>query len=381
MQPMFLALLLPTCDSAASGTVSPAAVARLQAIRALQEKPAKPHKELAKLLKDLEDKDEKVRASAADTLAEMKDRAKEITPALLAVRRDKDDHVRRRVFSALSRLSGDPDKLVPVFLEGLKDPDPGTPSVGSVSGCSVEGLMRLGSKAKAALPTLLARAEDKKLSPRERFQTWGALCLIAPGDADIIAFVAQHLDEKFDAEHRLGAVVALTRIGPEAKDAIPKIAALLDLPTAKETRLLKNAAMIALSKMEKLPEPVVVKIGETLVGNDDGSLRAGCLTALTTIGPKHPKVVLPYLKKLLVEESYAGVEKPLAALKEAAVPDLISVVENKKLHAQARILAMLALQGVGSAAQKAIPALKSAAGEGDMRVSRQALRTLKIIQP
>src|SRR5262249_7516148 len=132
----------------------------LNAARAVQDDPKKKH-DAPDGLKALKHEDPLVRYRAAAILGRLPGNAKFAVPALRAALQDKDGRVRVKVAESLWKIEKtSPNVLLPVLEGALKDKDP------AVRVLAPGVLGQLGTKARAALPTLFAALQDKEISVR-----------------------------------------------------------------------------------------------------------------------------------------------------------------------------------------------------------------------
>jgi HEAT repeat protein len=257
--------------------------------------------------------------------------SKEEVANLVKQLKEKNPTVRNNAARALESLDPSAKDAVPVLTEALHEQgDPIVPSV------AAKALARLGANAVPALIEVLQNKEGQA-------QAYAAIALqrIGPdGKAAtpaLVEVIKKHKDLRHNA--RLQAIAALGKIGPGAKAAVSTlIDCTKEKPALSPARL---AAVIALGQIgpeAKDAAPVLVD----LLGEEEtkvGPLRLEAARALGRIGPTSGK---------------------------EAVSALVALVETKKLG-PTRIVAINALGEMGSEAKNAVPALKSAQQENELK--------------
>jgi HEAT repeat protein len=279
----------------ALGIIGPDAKAALQAVCAF-----------------LDDKDAKMRLLAAQVLTEMGPQARPALAALVTALRDADPQVRLQAAVALHDLGPDTlDYLLAVMQEGdlavrfsameslllfhespvavqalvdaLKEP------VRKMRAAAAASLTRLGPSGKAALPGLLeclqesdfelqkqaftailaiGSAKDAKLLETLRelnATTCWAFPVVkqsAKERKDAVQRLVMALDDP-DATRRLGAVLALGKLGPEAKETVGRLRKILQ---EDRNRTVLAAVLLALPAMDP-KQKAPGKTAEMLMGD------------------------------------------------------------------------------------------------------------------
>jgi HEAT repeat protein len=256
--------------------------------------------------------------------------------------KDNNPSVRTKAARALEKLDPAAKDAIPVLIEALKEQQDVT-----IPPIAARALARQGS---AAVPALIEALEIKD----GRVQAYAAKALKQIGpDAKqaapaLIEVVKKHKDPTHVA--RLEAIAALGKIGPAAKDAVPTlIEATKEKPPTSPVRLVAVAALGQIGPDAKEAVPTLINLlGEE--ENKSGPVRIEAAKALGLIG------------------SAAGREASAA---------LVALVENKQLG-PSRIVAINALAQLGPEAKNAVPALKKAAEDTELKdAATKALEKLE----
>jgi HEAT repeat protein len=257
-----------------------------------------------------------------------------------------------------------------------------------------KGLVRLGDRARRAVPALVRALDDgdKDL----RLAVIASLTYIGadskPAVPKLIAIVEDTQTHEFV---RRAAGECLGHIGPVAQEAVPALLHVLD--TEKDFSL--NWAARALGGIGAKDERVIPALLKLL---DNPTCSADCATALALgrIG-KSPSTVVPALVEMLkknrrdpnekdhkhAEERGFRREKVVLALQgfgpgaEPAVAALVEIVQDGMEERQTRMLAVEALGLIGPKAKAAVPALQALrkdriVGESLEAEMSQALRAI-----
>lgn len=306
--------------------------------------------DVTELIKDLDSPDAKVRAQAAQTLADMGPNARPAVVALLRKLKDADELCRTMAQNALEKI-GAPDKsAIAVLKESLKDIVPALRIYAS------EALGKLGPDALSAGPALIESLKDTEPVVRQnaarslgrigfddrtklvaeltplledenkavRVAAAESLTSGSSLGASDVAFIEKLLKHR-DMEVRLCAARGLGKLGLQAKGAIPTLVTAFKDTAGKEARRaiievlalfgadakaalpvfidamsdqdLRVMASLAISKLGPDAKPAVPALSEALTDSND-EVRKNCLIALAKIGPDARDAV-PALKPLL----------------------------------------------------------------------------------
>ncbi|HMF15364.1 MAG TPA: HEAT repeat domain-containing protein, partial [Gemmataceae bacterium] len=234
---------------------------------------------------------------------------------------------------ALENIDPAAKDAVPVLVDALKEKDDlGVPPV------IVKALTRFGS---AAVPALA----DALKSKEGRAQAYAAMALkqigpdAKPAVAALIEVVKAHKEPAQLA--KLNAIAALGRIGPGAKEAVPTLMEVTkEKPPTSASRLAAITALGQIGPEAKAAVPTLID----LLGEEE-----------TKSGP----VRLEAARALGLMGSVAG---------EEATSALVALVENKKLG-PSRIVAINSLGQIGAPAKNAVPALRKATEDAELKTA------------
>jgi HEAT repeat protein len=352
----------------------------------------------------LQDKDQQARLEAAGVLGRYATLFRELSPdaavaALGQALKDKD----RLVRSVAGRSLGFYGRhKIPVFVEALKDPDPGVRRDAAnnlLSDWPVDPAAL--AEAVPALGELLLK--DKVPEVREA----AAMSLWRIGQPSVPILITAV--QSGDKEARRLAVNALSRVGPQARKAVPVLIPLLKqedpqlrfevCPALKAMRDQAGEAVPALLMLSKDPES-----GKEALDALQGILhapRSAAPALLALLKDEEPRVRLKAAEYLFDLEEWD--KECLAVLLELvkrrdpairlgaanllcrygsaakeAVPALIEVVRHEA-DSNARHAAIFALGAIGPEARAAVPALKAAA-LGNNRLNAAVQAALKKIE-
>lgn len=252
---------------------------------------------------------------------------------------------RLRALSELSWSKDVDDRTVPLLLEALGDSEP------KIRAAAVQGLGRLGPKAKTAVPVLLKLLEDdaleKAASETDRGSSDVVVETLARIGTDAVPGLAGILQEDTNKPIvRWKAARAFTRLGRKARTALPVLKA-----ASKDRRLgiaIESACAYA---------------------------RAGGEVA----------EVMPLLRASLKREQAVVLWTGAAAIErigptaQAAVPELIPLLKHE--DREVRIIAARALSQMGSAARPGVPAMAELLKEDDDRQRYQVAGALQRLGP
>ena len=244
---------------------------------------------------------------------------------------------RHAIANALNKLGQDP-KAAAALAEAAMDDD------GRVRDAAVKALIELGAEAKAAVPVLVKRLNNKK-----RLDYWktryalAALGKLTPVANEAIPEIAKLLN---DTSLRGDAFAALIDLGPAAQPLLPQLVAI-----ERESRTGEKAEEHILSRTE------CAKLICRWMRDDYRPGRADAERLWNVLGAED----LPSVAPLLTSESTG--DRTLAIdrfyeLGRAAVPILVELVKEGDLDT--RRTAIQILGHIGPAARGAVPALANA---------------------
>jgi HEAT repeat protein/S1-C subfamily serine protease len=334
--------------------------------------------DVAELAKMLGSPDAKVRARAAEAMAQMGPNAQLAVPDLVKLLKDPDPLCRTMAQKALEKIGAPAKSALPDLIAGLKDPSL------IVKAYAAEALGKLGPDARSAGPALLEAVKDADVQVRRHAA--GSLGKITYDDkekmsatlnpllkdddkgvrvaaAESLATVAElpaliDLLKHRDMEARTFAAYGVGRLGTRAKTAIPALIEGFKSSTGKEARraifdafvlcgptaknglplyidamadpALRPPASLALAKLGPEAKPAVKVLAEAL-NDTNNTTRLNSINTLGKIGPD-AKEAVPALARLLSQKGQ-GLRTPvLAALEQIgpaaaeAIGDLIPLL-------------------------------------------------------
>ncbi|MGI9471382.1 MAG: HEAT repeat domain-containing protein, partial [Rubripirellula sp.] len=170
---------------------------------------------VTKLSRSLQDQDSKVLLASLNSLAALGEASKTHTQEVWPLLEHPDAGMRSAALKCLAAVDG--EAATPILIELLSDRD------WTVRRDSAESLGKIGSKAKAAVPTLfrMLTSEDDRDAAR------GALRAIDDAGPEAVPVLVGAL-ESDDRRQRYYAMFLLGKVGPAAKDALPAIRRLLE---------------------------------------------------------------------------------------------------------------------------------------------------------
>jgi HEAT repeat protein len=168
-----------------------------------------------------------------------------------------------------------------------------------------------------------------------------------------------------DENIRIAAVAALGEIGSSSVLALPALSKLLK-DNSEDVRI------IVVDTLEKIGKPAVPVLIQALQNNDNWMVRYSAADALGRIGASDQEVVPVLINALRDKDEYVRSEAAdvLGKIGKMAVPDLINALQSK--DAYVRYKAVDALRIIGKEAVAALPALRNALHDEDIKVSLTA---------
>lgn len=272
------------------------------------------------------------------------------TRLALAELHDSDRDVR---VSAMSTLvaRGDPARTVAALTEMLSDRDD------HVRQTAVWNLSRMGSAARAAVPTLVAMLTNNSLHEIHRLEVVGTLLKIAPGDPAtleaIVDFCIKAAKHASRSDVRSGAIGSLGAVGSVNDKVVPALIEALQ----HNDSFTRETATEAVGRIGPRASAAVPALIPELQRN---SYRAS--EALVRIGAESVPALVefiraqtqPYASGLGLAIETVGKIGPAA---KDAVPVLVTKLDSE--NSQVSYRAAVALGNMGPAANAAVPALRS----------------------
>lgn len=268
---------------------------------------------------------------------------REGVPALIRVTEEGQWGTARSAAHVLRELGAAATEAVPCLVRML---DHGVPSVHDAAR---DALIAIGKAAPDIVPDMMKRLDAVAGSESAKSALRDAIASPPGGPAapkvDSLRPLASLLEATEDAEFykRLQAVEDLAKLGPQAGGAIPRLVRLfqMDYPA------IRSSSANALAAIGATGTDVVTLLAQSL-GDEDSTVRLGCARALGQMGP-------------------------------AAVPTLMSLVEDERCGPNVRGLAIHVLGKIGPAAHEAIPLLLRAGREPLLGL--EAEKAVRRIQP
>jgi HEAT repeat protein len=367
---------------------------RRSAIAALGEFAAAAETTVPLLTKQFEDgRDPELAEEAAKALGKLSSETNQVLRFLLAKLKSSDVPTRSRVALGLGLVRHSQDTVVPVLLAALRDREP------SVQVAAAQAIQHLRERAEPALPELKRRLAVASGLLRVELATAIARVQRLPPPPEVIPALVQALKEK-DVEVRRRAAFALANFAlvhacrrkpavealAEYKplDFAPGVDALAET-LADPRRSVRLAALDALWQMDHHNTERSVKALQEALKDPDTDVRASAAGALGKSGPL-AKRAAPALTAA-ARGDRAGRVRLHAALALWEIGDhpteWVAVMIDlllKHPDAEVRWRSALALELVGKADDRVVPALKQALQDEDEDVRRWAKSTLELLE-
>jgi HEAT repeat protein len=284
-----------------------------------------------------------VREQAAVVLGQMRpeETAAALTDLTESMRVEKESAVKREVAVALARLGAVAKPAVQPLTAALEDADP------TVRAAAADALGRIGPDARSAAPTLLALLKDAQKPVRR------------------------------------AAVFALGRVDPEEKDA--PAAALVGVLKSDSDIDLRREALLALGFLGERSESVVTALA-SILADKNAELRALAALTLGRFGSavrSVDAVVLKALKTDPEKDVRLNLVRTLCSGYGSDAPSLIPILAERLKDDPAfevRVAIAEELGGFGPAGKPAIPALRIAQRDPQIKVREAATAAIKSIE-
>jgi HEAT repeat protein len=380
------------------------------------------------LTDSLKDDSAEVRAHAAYALGEIGPPAQSAVKELVGLLKDPVEAVRRQAIRALLRVKPDPRVVVPACMKLLEDSDAGVRvrvlhAIAEAGPEAVPGLIQalkndnaaywaclalreIGQPAKAAVPALIEKLDDKR--PEVRREAILALAAMETAAEPAAARIAAALDDELTSH---AATYALGRIGSIPPGVETKIRANVEsadktlgitslwtlvrvhldnqqlrrMATARfvqslkdEDALVRSAAAQAIASLPPAPEITLPLLEAGLRDADETALHHA-LDALAAIGPAATPALINALKHEKLRGHVAYIIGRIGPDAAAATPELVKLIADKDEHVS--LEAIIALANIGPGAKDAVPTLIKALSQSDHPHAHAAAYALGRIGP
>jgi HEAT repeat protein len=283
-----------------------------------------------------------VREQAAVVLGQMRpeESAAALTDLTESMRTEREAAVKREVATALARLGRLAKPAVQPLTAALKDADP------AVRAAAADALGRIGPDAQAAAPELLPLLKDAEKSVRR------------------------------------AAIFGLGRVDPEVKDA--PAAALTEILKSDPDLDLRREALLALGFLGERSRTVAALAG--VLSDKNTELRALAALTLGRLGSAVRSVEADLLKALTSDpekEVRLNLVRTLCSSYGADAPVLIPALTERLREDPAyevRIAVAEELGALGQAGKSALPALRTAQRDPQIKVREAASAAIKSIE-
>ena len=257
------------------------------------------------------------------------------------LRGEKDPAAKKDVAVALGRFGPLSRPAVLALIGALKEPDAGAKAA------VADALGRIGPDAKAAASELLPLVKDKETIVRRA--AIFALGRIDPDDpGPVSAALCEVMKTEKDRDLRLETVTALGLLGDRSTEAAEAIAVAL---TEKDPELRKQAAR-SLAKLGRAAKHVAQKLKDAATSDTDKDVRLDCIHTLGVAYGAEAKDLIPFLTDRLKTD-----------------PDF-----------EVRIGVADELGSLGPAGKDALPALRAAQTDSQIKVRAAAAAAVKQIE-
>ena len=284
-----------------------------------------------------------VRQQAATVLGQQKPEhaAAAIADLSESLRVEKDAKVRQEVATTIGRLGrlGKPAVLALVPL--LKDADAG------VRAAVADALGRIGSDAKATTPELMPLLKDPEKSVRQAAVF--ALGRVEPDDTiNVSAAIVGMLKSETDSEFRREVIVTLGFLGDRSTETVQALASALKDPNAE----LRQQTVLALSRFGGAAKLASAELTRVFKEDVDKTVRTYAVHALSQSYGTDAKSLIPLLTERLKADT----------------------------DFEVRIVIVEELGSLGAEGKEALPALREARRDPQIKVREAAAEAIKRIE-
>jgi HEAT repeat protein len=232
----------------------------------------------------------------------------------------------------------------------------------------------IGPNAEVAVPELIATLKDKHSGVHlAAAEALGQIGKHAKRAIPSLATALKHGSELF----RVVAAVAIRHIDPLNKDAISTLVHLLQ--SKDETQRLN--AVYALQEVGKGEKIVIVALANTALQDNKSSVRTSATESLTELGQLQRLAVPVFVRALRNPDDRLRKRAAIALCEirdqQIAIPDLIRALRDK--NNEVRYYSAKALGAYGKKATAALPGLKNALKDPDVKVRQSARNAILLI--
>ncbi len=258
-----------------------------------------------------------------------------------SMRNEKESAVKREVAIALGRYGKVAKAAVLPLTAALKDAD------AAVRAAAADALGRIGDYSQAAAPELLPLLKDAEKTVRQA--AIFALGRIDPEDKEpVAAALVANLKRETDPELRKELVFALAFLGETSPSVVGALAALL---TDKDAEMRSQVAL-ALAKFGPAVRHAETELSAVIKSDLDKQVRLNAVRTLCGGLGADAVRIIPFLSERLKDDADFEVR--------------VAIAEE--------------LGSMGPAAKSAVPALRKAQGDGQIRVREAAAAAIKKIE-
>lgn len=291
-------------------------------------------------------------------------------PLLIPKMSSRDTRVIRCVALSFGEIGSEAHAAVPVLHQLLLREESG------VRIAAIYALRAIGPKAAPAMPDLI----NALASADFHTQYWSCRAIAAIGEPEALAAVPKLIEllATSNPSVRRNAAEALGLIGPTVGDrVIVPLTTLIGDPVHP----VRSSGLIALGRLGPLAKPSVPAITAALQ-KDDFSAKAEAAGALWQVtGKPEPgmSILLTVLQRKNSPWSAAEAFERIGQAAKPAVTKLASLTESENV--ETRVFAVMALAGIGPAADQAMPVLKKMLQDPDEDMQDLARLAIEKIQP
>ena len=348
------------------------------------------------LIGQLNSPDAAARLAAIDQLGAQGANAVGAVGPLTSLLKDDDPAIRRQAVKALIAIHPGPKVMIPLFIQLMKDPDPGV---------QMRVLNAVTEAGETAVPSLIEALKNDEVA------SWSCVVLrqIGPVAKAAVPALAEKLKDP-RPDIRMQAILALGAMDNAALPAVPQIAAAL---SDEHTQ---TAATFVLGRLGNIPAEAEKTIWANARGNDpflstvsiwvlasqhpedtnlrshatehlmaklkdqDAFVRVVAARAMAALPPA-PEITLPIWEKTMKDADTTTVHHALDALATLGAPAVPKFVDILEKHQELRVEVTYTLGQMGPTAAAATEALAKLVADENLQVATEAIIALGKIGP